>query len=829
MTDISDPNDAQENAKSTGGVCEAVWEALTSSVAPERDHQALGLPAEIAPSDIQHWLEHLPAHRVVDLTDPAAGDLEWLSAQGFQPQGLDSLTDEPRPQTGPAARRAVDLWPTSRIAQLERTTAFHNDMLREKAFVHSCPLSGRKVSAIAGFWLDDLLLAYFFHGERPFFVFLSTFTFSRTLVFVPALDVSIELKKNDWRSADNKIRQIRSLWVRRWPDIVRALECQTVKLAVRIGYHSNLAHSVRDELGGLGDIINDGYLDSISKVFVGPKQLWGPIESLFPEIPTDRIEHLNESEEKFSIQDRYLAGPYFPLPVYCAFLTRQSVERVAEKNLKFCFVNTRHTIEKARDTCLPLLSFTIRTGARAWVGQAAGIANIITSLARDYPNLGVVFDGVNDIASEQLIAEEKAVVADIRQRIGGLNVQIFDTIGVPLAESVTWALAIDAYVAPHGAGLVKQHFLGGKPGVVHSNHQNLGRVRGVCCDGSDIEGSNTPIFVGPSAVVTHEGSGENYRNGRADWRPDLDEYDCDWQALERLIRPLLQRADRSQSSVHLDRLRPGPNAPNRIHWLRSGRIPAVSLKADQRCSYGVYVPAKAIRRGVHDGVPIIVFVSGHVQTQPPYKMQVLADEVGAILFHPYFPSNLSGEVDESAYCHLESDGIRYDLLLLKMLDEFSNRFSVNIGRFYMCGGSGGAQFVHRFLLMHAEKVAGASVIAPASITRAGSPAPWWVGLADCKQRFGYDPDLTPIKSMPIQIVVGEEDLSETGGLSGRHWMDEAVDMGENRFERALKLVDDLRELGADLELTIVPEVGHSLAQLWEASFPFLQRTITANQ
>ena len=47
------------------------------------------------------------------------------------------------------------------------------------------------------------------------------------------------------------------------------------------------------------------------------------------------------------------------------------------------------------------------------------------------------------------------------------------------------------------------------------------------------------------------------------------------------------------------------------------------------------------------------------------------------------------------------DGIRYDLILLDMIEDMAKRYpGVHTDQFFMFGHSGGGQFVNRFLLAH---------------------------------------------------------------------------------------------------------------------------------
>ncbi len=105
------------------------------------------------------------------------------------------------------------------------------------------------------------------------------------------------------------------------------------------------------------------------------------------------------------------------------------------------------------------------------------------------PPLTVVFDGHNARGSTRSdetisshreggsglspLAAERAVVAAMRRRFADQPVALLDTLGEPLAVSLAWAQACDAFVALWGAGLAKYRWVANKPGLVITSRWNL--------------------------------------------------------------------------------------------------------------------------------------------------------------------------------------------------------------------------------------------------------------------------------------------------------------------------------------------------------------------
>jgi poly(3-hydroxybutyrate) depolymerase len=86
-----------------------------------------------------------------------------------------------------------------------------------------------------------------------------------------------------------------------------------------------------------------------------------------------------------------------------------------------------------------------------------------------------------------------------------------------------------------------------------------------------------------------------------------------------------------------------------------------------------------------------------------------------------------------------------------MVAEVGTRWPVATDRFYLHGFSGGGPFAHRFLYLHPDRLAGASVAAPGSIWL-DQTIPWPDGTADLAERFGTDVDLTALRAVARPAV-----------------------------------------------------------------------------
>ena len=91
----------------------------------------------------------------------------------------------------------------------------------------------------------------------------------------------------------------------------------------------------------------------------------------------------------------------------------------------------------------------------------------------------------------------------------------------------------------------------------------------------------------------------------------------------------------------------------------------------------------------------------------------LADQNHVALLAPMFPGGLIDREDFNSYKLLSCDGVRYDQILLSMIDDMKKRYpGVQADRFFMFGHSGGGQFTNRFLFAHPERLKAVSIGAP---------------------------------------------------------------------------------------------------------------------
>ncbi len=248
--------------------------------------------------------------------------------------------------------------------------------------------------------------------------------------------------------------------------------------------------------------------------------------------------------------------------------------------------------------------------------------------------------------------------------------------------------------------------------------------------------------------------------------------------------------------------------------LALGRTPFFACRADPRFAYCLYVPkgiAPAGRR------PLLVVVHGDRRTAERYR-DALADfgeSHGCVVLAPLFPVGVPGPDSVFGYKRLRQGDVRFDLVLLRMVEEVAARWPVEVERFYLHGFSGGGQFAFGFACLHPDRLAGLSVGAPGDLTRLDAALPWPAGIADLAERFGVTPRLDRLRSVPVHLTVGAHDTRPRGNPSR-----------PTRLALARTAHEHLLERGMTATLEVVPEIAHNGFAMLPAATRFLGALLT---
>lgn len=244
-----------------------------------------------------------------------------------------------------------------------------------------------------------------------------------------------------------------------------------------------------------------------------------------------------------------------------------------------------------------------------------------------------------------------------------------------------------------------------------------------------------------------------------------------------------------------------------------GRIILRELRGSPGQEYLLYVPNVSVA-----DPSMLVSVHGISRNaeQQAKAFSAICEAEGAVLLLPIFTRER-----HRAYQRLGRTGqdSRVDLLLHALLAEASAVSGSDACRFRLFGYSAGAQFAHRYVMAHPDRV-----------ERAVIAAAGWYTFPDHTDRFPYGirpsnklkgVSLNPEKFLrvPIQVLVGADDK---GGSNLRRTKRVDGQQGATRVERARRWTDAMRSAAAAyglaprVELAEVPGIDHSFKAFCEA-------------
>jgi pimeloyl-ACP methyl ester carboxylesterase len=256
-----------------------------------------------------------------------------------------------------------------------------------------------------------------------------------------------------------------------------------------------------------------------------------------------------------------------------------------------------------------------------------------------------------------------------------------------------------------------------------------------------------------------------------------------------------------------------------------GATPFFALQADQRVSYCLYVPRALAEAQDRSAWRLIVAVHGTGRTAATYRdsFAELAERERCVVLAPLFPVGLIEPGELSNFKRIKFHDMRFDQLLLAMVDEVGQKYGIDVGRFLLFGFSGGGQFVHRFYYLHPHRLAAVSIGAPGALTQIDDTRDWWVGTRNFKAEFGVGIDLAAMRRVRVQMVVGALD-TETWEITikpgDRIWMEGANDAGVTRIDRLATLKANYERHGITVRHDVVPGIGHEGAKALEPVLQF---------
>ncbi|KAF2169632.1 hypothetical protein M409DRAFT_20046 [Zasmidium cellare ATCC 36951] len=262
-----------------------------------------------------------------------------------------------------------------------------------------------------------------------------------------------------------------------------------------------------------------------------------------------------------------------------------------------------------------------------------------------------------------------------------------------------------------------------------------------------------------------------------------------------------------------------------------GCVPALSCVSDPRFSYYLYAPSTYHRQTT---APPRVLVLIHHSLRNAYALReafrAFALDHNLFLLCPLFPIGFLDPGDTDNYKNLHYRGVHYDRVLLSMVDEVQARYPKIPAdtTFGLYGFSGGAQFVHRFAYLHAERLWGLVVAAPGAQTPWDHTRDYPAGVRDLQTVFPGTADgwEGPLRLLPTAFMCGAQDTDVSWArLRGRETPAEG-----GRLAAARRLREDWVKQGAlRTRFVAVEGAAHEESKILECVQGFFDEVLAEGQ
>ena len=391
-----------------------------------------------------------------------------------------------------------------------------------------CPFSGKILRSNQSFVVEFVWIFYRFISTEVFYLLVGDWFGSRCCLYFPNRELIVQLYSYPHLDGFvSRVNLLKTHLVSCWQKVKSYLATDK-KEVVALQGSKNLGHYIMNDLEGLHHFSENGLLEKVHKFIIIPYEFFD-VCHLFPTIDPEKIIRIDDYWEIFKyILDRNYLG----VRLIDFFVTKNLADLIYEVSLTKSSTNFLEKLTEAKQH-FPLLLITIRS-KRAWLSQVKGIAQIITNLSSDYPNLAVVFDGWCSIArgkdseAESIIESEISMMQQIKNLIPP-NIKTYSAIGSSTYETVVWSKAIDLYITPLATSLTFVVWLGHKRGVTYGNKEFYNEDVKVTYSSKIAEKAIMPVFV-PREYITDG----------VDPNPFTRSYECDWIGIYNEVIKLLK-------------------------------------------------------------------------------------------------------------------------------------------------------------------------------------------------------------------------------------------------------------------------------------------------
>ena len=413
---------------------------------------------------------------------------------------------------------AAPPWPELRQTLAADLQQRLTEALRQGGLTWPSPVTGAAMACTGGFSLDDFNMLHRFREPatgQDLFV-LATEHLARVAgLYCPARNVVATLGPDQARMVRQHFPRLGHRLLRHLATMADSLLAARRHLGghhqlaayLRGGGSAHLGHQLWNELTAIDDLAAQLPADRLPPWLVPGEQteFYGPIDALYPAL-AGRV------RRGFADHGALTRHAYENRLT----LVRPARERIGSGLRRR--VMARAEAQAPPPPGRPAFMLGLRVENRTATDLVSLCTLVIEEAARRSPGCTVILDGHNargstrsdctigsyreDEATTPPLVVERALADALRSRFAGADVRIQDTLGEPLATSLAWAGACEAFFALWGAGLAKYRWVANRPGLVISNRWNLEQKGDLhIYDSAAFMADPTPLaFISPGAI-----------------------------------------------------------------------------------------------------------------------------------------------------------------------------------------------------------------------------------------------------------------------------------------------------------------------------------------
>lgn len=257
--------------------------------------------------------------------------------------------------------------------------------------------------------------------------------------------------------------------------------------------------------------------------------------------------------------------------------------------------------------------------------------------------------------------------------------------------------------------------------------------------------------------------------------------------------------------------------------LQRGKLLRRVLRAEPVSEYLVYVPTTSA-----PDAHVLVSVHGisHSSWHKQAEMLVpLCERHGIVLLAPGFNDQ---QYPDYQRLGRKGRGHRADLYLHRCLQELNTLTGANTTNLLFFGHSGGAQFVHRYLMAYPHRVECAVLSAPGWYTFPDPTLKFPYGIRSTSSLPGVIFNPEAYLKVPVTVLVGTEDTKQSKDLISTDRINKQ--QGLTRIERARNWVAAMQAqakahgIPSHVSIVELANAGHSLGDL-HSEIAFIESVI----